>query len=44
MVALLLGRWFDRLAQRVGLTTAGVIVLAAAAVAWFIVGWVLGGW
>jgi hypothetical protein len=43
MVALL-GRWFDRLAQRVGLTTAGVIVLAVAAVAWFIIGWALGGW
>ena len=43
MVALL-GRWFERLAQRVGDTMAGVIVLAVAAFAWFIIGWALGGW
>ena len=43
MVALL-GRWFDRLAQRVGYTIAGAIVLAVGAFVWFIIGWSLGGW
>ena len=41
MIALL-GRAFDRLAQRVGYTTAGVVVLAAAGVAWLVLAWVLG--
>ena len=40
----LLGRWYDRLAQRVGHTMAGVVVLAVAALVWFVLAWALGGW
>ena len=42
MIALL-GRWYDRLAQRVGQTTAGAVVLAVGAVVWFVIAWALGG-
>jgi hypothetical protein len=42
MIALL-GRWYDRLAQRVGQTTAGALVLAVGAVVWFVIAWALGG-
>jgi hypothetical protein len=41
MIALL-GRWYDRLAQRVGQTMAGAAVLAVAAVVWLVIAWVLG--
>jgi hypothetical protein len=40
----LLGRWYDRLAQRVGQTTAGAVVLAVAGVVWLVIAWVLGEW
>lgn len=42
MIALL-GRWYDRLAQRVGQTMAGALILAAGAVVWFVTAWALGG-
>ena len=40
----LLGRWYDRLAQLVGQTMAGVLVLTVAAVVWFVIAWALGEW
>jgi hypothetical protein len=43
-VIALLGRWNDRLAQRVGQTMAGAIVLALALVVWLVMAWVLGDW
>jgi hypothetical protein len=43
MIALL-GRWYDRLAQRVGQTMAGAIVLALGLVVWLVLAWVLGDW
>ena len=43
MIALL-GRWYGRLAQRVGETTAGVIVLAVATIVWLVLAWALGEW
>jgi hypothetical protein len=43
MIALL-GRWYDRLAQRVGQTMAGVVVLALALLVWLALAWVLGDW
>jgi hypothetical protein len=43
MIALL-GRWYDRLAQRVGPTMAGAVVLAVAAVIWLVLAWTLGEW
>ena len=43
MIALL-GRAYDRLAQRVGHTMAGVVVLAVAGVVWLVLAWVLGEW
>jgi hypothetical protein len=42
MIALL-GRAYDQLAQRVGHTTAGAVVLAAGAFVWFLIAWALGG-
>lgn len=39
-----LGRAYDRLAQRVGHTIAGVVVLAVAGTVWLVLAWVLGGW
>ena len=39
-----LGRWYDRLAQRVGQTMAGAIVLALAVVVWLVLAWTLGEW
>jgi hypothetical protein len=42
MIALL-GRVYDRLARRVGHTSAGSIVLALGAVVWFLIAWALGG-
>jgi hypothetical protein len=39
----LLGRVYDRFAQRVGHTTAGSVVLGVGAVVWFLVAWALGG-
>jgi hypothetical protein len=42
MIALL-GRWYDRLAQRVGQTVAGAVVLVLGAVVWFVIAWALGG-
>lgn len=42
MIALL-GRWYDRLAQCLGQTIAGVVVLAVAAGVWFVIAWALGG-
>ena len=42
MIALL-GRWYNRLAQRVGQTTAGALILAVGAVVWFVIAWALGG-
>jgi len=41
MIALL-GRWYDRLAGRVGHTTAGVVVLALAGFVWLVLAWILG--
>jgi hypothetical protein len=38
-----LGRVYDRLARRVGHTSAGSIVLALGAVVWFLTAWALGG-
>ena len=38
----LLGRTYDRLAQRVGQATAGAIVLAIAAGVWLVLAWILG--
>lgn len=43
MIALL-GRWYGRLAHRVGETMAGVIVLAVAAAVWLVLAWALGEW
>jgi hypothetical protein len=43
MIAIL-GRWYDRLAQRVGQTMAGVVVLALALIVWLVITWVLGDW
>jgi hypothetical protein len=43
MIALL-GRWYDRLAQRAGQTVAGVVVLALALVVWLVIAWILGDW
>jgi hypothetical protein len=43
MIALL-GRWYDRLAQRVGQTMAGAVVLALALVVWLVLAWILGDW
>ena len=42
MIALL-GRWYGRLAERVGQTTAGALVLAVGGVVWFVIAWALGG-
>ena len=42
MIALL-GRWYNRLAQRAGQTTAGALILAVGAVVWFVIAWALGG-
>jgi hypothetical protein len=39
----LLGRAYDRLARRVGHTSAGSVVLALGAVVWFVIAWALGG-
>jgi hypothetical protein len=39
----LLGRWYDRLAQRVGHTAAGAVVLAVGALVWFVIALALGG-
>jgi len=38
----LLGRWYDRLAERVGQTTAGAIVLALACAVWLVLAWAFG--
>jgi hypothetical protein len=38
----LLGRWYGRLAERVGHTTAGVIVLGLAGLLWLGLAWALG--
>jgi len=38
----LLGRWYDRLAERVGQTVAGAIVLGAACVVSLVLLWALG--
>jgi hypothetical protein len=38
----LLGRLYDRLAERVGQTMAGAFVLVVAAVVWLIIAWVVG--
>jgi hypothetical protein len=43
MIALL-GRWYDRLAERVGQTAAGAVVLAVACVVSLVLAWALGGW
>jgi hypothetical protein len=43
MIALL-GRWYDLLAQRVGQTIAGSLVLALACAAWLVLAWALGEW
>jgi len=41
-VIALLGRWYDRLAQRAGQATAGAVVLALACVVWLVIAWALG--
>lgn len=41
MIALL-GRSYDRLAERVGQAVAGAIVLAVACVVWLVLAWALG--
>jgi hypothetical protein len=40
----LVARAYDRLAQRVGQTTAGVVVLAVAGALWLVLAWGLGEW
>jgi hypothetical protein len=40
----LLGRWYDRLAQRVGQTAAGALVLAVACALWLVLALLLGEW
>ena len=41
MIALL-GRWYDRLADRVGQKAAGSLVLAVACAVWLVLAWRLG--
>jgi hypothetical protein len=43
MIALL-GRWYDRVAQRVGQTMAGAVVLGVAAAVWLVIAWFVGEW
>ena len=40
----LLGRWYDRLAERLGQAVAGSIVLAVACFGWLVLAWALGEW
>jgi hypothetical protein len=41
-VIALLGRWYDRLARRIGQPAAGSVVLAQGALVWFVIAWALG--
>jgi hypothetical protein len=40
----LLGRWYNRLAERVGQTVAGSVVLGLAFFVWLLLAWALGDW